>query len=556
MHTRPLIQVVASSLLFVALQSVSFAEPVTEKWVARYDGPALSADAGLAIAVTADGSVLVTGRSIGTVTWLDYDYATIKYSPAGAEQWAKRYNGPGAYDDDASAIVLDPNGNIFVTGWSSQSDSAYSEYDFATIGYNSNGDTSWTSRYDGLPGIGPGSDDFPMALGLSADGYLYATGRSKKESDPYPLMATIKYSATTGAVIWVKYLNGTAAGQDAAQDLAVDAASNVYVTGYTQNTTTGRDVTTIKYSATGDTLWVRQYDGPASGLDEATAIKLDAQGNVYVAGNSQGLGGSRDFVTIKYSPSGDTLWVRLYAGPALGYDAAVALGVDGMGSVLVTGQSNEAGGSSDYATIKYSASGDTEWVRRYNGPGDYIDIPQALGIDSDGNVYVTGGSTGASGHHDYLTIKYSPAGDSLWTRRYDGPSAGVDIAHALTVDACGTVYVTGESRGTGPTYDMATIKYQLDSDGDDYADLCDQCLALATPGNVALVTGDVNADGPIASSDIIYLVNYVFKGGVAPLPVAGVGDANCSQSVNSSDVIALVNYVFKSGASPCDVCAL
>ncbi len=68
------------------------------------------------------------------------------------------------------------------------------------------------------------------------------------------------------------------------------------------------------------------------------------------------------------------------------------------------------------------------------------------------------------------------------------------------------------------------------------------------------MTGDVNLDGVITSADIIYKVNFVFKGGFAPLPCEGAGDVNCSGSVTSSDIIGLVNFVFKSGDPPCDVC--
>ena len=69
-------------------------------------------------------------------------------------------------------------------------------------------------------------------------------------------------------------------------------------------------------------------------------------------------------------------------------------------------------------------------------------------------------------------------------------------------------------------------------------------------------TGDVNTSGSINSADIIYCVNYVFKGGPLPLPCAAAADVNCSAAVNSADIIYLVNYVFKSGAAPCDVCTL
>ena len=54
--------------------------------------------------------------------------------------------------------------------------------------------------------------------------------------------------------------------------------------------------------------------------------------------------------------------------------------------------------------------------------------------------------------------------------------------------------------------------------------------------------------------DIITLINYVFKSGAPPLPVAEAGDINCNGTITSADIITLVNFVFKSGASPCDPC--
>lgn len=63
--------------------------------------------------------------------------------------------------------------------------------------------------------------------------------------------------------------------------------------------------------------------------------------------------------------------------------------------------------------------------------------------------------------------------------------------------------------------------------------------------------GDVNASGAHTSADIIALVNHVFKGGPAPLPVPSVGDVNQSGTLTSADVIVLVNYIFKSGTPPC-----
>ena len=145
----------------------------------------------------------------------------------------------------------------------------------------------------------------------------------------------------------------------------------------------------------------------------------------------------------------DTTWVRRYNGPSgTGGDYASAMAVDGAGNVYVTGRSSN-GANYDYATVKYNAAGDTLWVRRYNGPGNGADYAYAIKVDSTGNVYITGQSSGGAAPgtgNDYATIKYNTAGDTLWVRRYNGPlGTGADVASAMAVDGAGNVYVTGNS---------------------------------------------------------------------------------------------------------------
>jgi hypothetical protein len=69
-------------------------------------------------------------------------------------------------------------------------------------------------------------------------------------------------------------------------------------------------------------------------------------------------------------------------------------------------------------------------------------------------------------------------------------------------------------------------------------------------------TGDINDNGDLNTEDIIMLVNYVFKSGMAPQPCPPSGDVNCSSEVTASDVAYLVGYVFLGGAAPCNVCDL
>ncbi len=65
--------------------------------------------------------------------------------------------------------------------------------------------------------------------------------------------------------------------------------------------------------------------------------------------------------------------------------------------------------------------------------------------------------------------------------------------------------------------------------------------------------GDANNDGAINIGDAVYIINYIFKSGPAPIPYALCsGDANCDCAVNIADAVYLINYIFKSGPPPCD----
>lgn len=65
------------------------------------------------------------------------------------------------------------------------------------------------------------------------------------------------------------------------------------------------------------------------------------------------------------------------------------------------------------------------------------------------------------------------------------------------------------------------------------------------------VRGDVNSTQSINAADIIFLVNYVFKGGPAPGCSGLAGDVDCSGTVSSGDIVYLVNFVYKGGPVPC-----
>src|SRR5574341_939028 len=363
--------------------------------------------------------------------------------------WVRVHNGLGNGYDEAKALAVDDSGNVYVTG---RSLGSIGLDNFCTLKYNSWGDSLWDRSYNGL------GNDIDVATSIAVDnsGNVYVTGYTwNGGSDDY---TTIKYSAL-GDTLWVRNYNGPGNGVDQANALTVDNNGNVYITGTSRGFGgTARDYATIKYSAIGDTLWIRRYDGPAGGQDDASfAIALDDSGNVYVTGFSRGVGSARDFATIKYNSIGDTLWLRRYNGPGFGDDSAKALVVDSSGNIYVTGSSVGSGSGYDYTTIKYNSIGDTLWLRRFNGAGNGADLAQGLALDFQQNLYVTGYSWNGSSY-DFLTVKYNSLGDTIWTKTYNGSGNGADVAQAVSVDKLLNLYLTGYS-WNGSSYDYLTIKY-------------------------------------------------------------------------------------------------
>ena len=258
---------------------------------------------------------------------------------------------------------------------------------------------------------------------------------------------------------WTARYNGTGNISDRATAIAVDNSGNIYVTGTSEGAGTSSDIVTIKYNSSGDSLWVKRYNGPGNGYDYAGSISVDASGNVFVAGGVYNSGGNYDFILIKYNSSGAQQWVSTYNGPGNSDDVINAMTLERTGNIYVTGYSVGVASHYDYATIKYNPAGDSLWVKKYNGTGNSDDYSGAIAVDDSGNVYVTGASTGNLTFNDYATVKYNSFGQQQWVARYNGPANDDDAPSSLVIDDTGNVYVTGSSIGVGTNLDIATIKY-------------------------------------------------------------------------------------------------
>lgn len=252
---------------------------------------------------------------------------------------------------------------------------------------------------------------------------------------------------------WEARYNGKGDYTDRPNAIVVDGNGNAYLAGYSYQPRNDRDYITIKLSSNGDTIWTRTYNGKGDARDDANALAIDASGNIYVSGRSNN-GLNDDYVTIKYNSDGVVQWAASY--DTLRDGEALAIAVDASGNVYVTGET-DVGTHNDIITVKYSAAGAEQWAATFNGASNGNDQPVALSVDGSGNAYVTG-RTANGLNDDIITLKYSTTGILTWQVIFNGVANNNDRPEAIAIDASGNVHIAARSNN-GFNDDYLTLKY-------------------------------------------------------------------------------------------------
>jgi len=272
---------------------------------------------------------------------------------------------------------------------------------------------------------------------------------------------------------WNTFLGGN--GYDYGTDIAVDANGNVYVAGWS-NATWGSpvrafsgyfDAFAAKLDANGNLTWNTFLGG--SRYAEGYGIAVDANGNVYVAGYSDGTWGSpvrafsgnRDAYAAKLDANGALTW-HTFLGSS-GNDDSIDIVVDANGNVYVAGYSNATWGAPvrafsgdiDAFAAKLDSNGNLTWNTFLGGSSD--DHGYSIAVDANGNVYVAGASdvtwgspvrafSGGGGYDDAFSAKLDANGNLTWNTFLGGSRS--DGGYSIAVDANRNVYVSGYSNAT------------------------------------------------------------------------------------------------------------
>ncbi|MDJ0763518.1 MAG: NosD domain-containing protein [Myxococcota bacterium] len=454
-----------------------------EQWVARYNGPGNGSDGAQALTVDGMGNVYVTGSSVGLGT--ETDFATIKYDTDGNQLWVARYDGPESYSDNPTAIAVDSAGHITVAG-TTYGDEAGDAC--TTVRYDTNGNELWVAFYAELERCNV------RDLSVDSAGNVYLTGN-----------VTIKYD-TNGNEVW------SAVHAERYVALAVDSAGNVFVSGASPMGDTERDCITSKFDPDGEQLWTVRYNGPADSFDGASDLAVDSAGNVYVTGWGRFNPYDSDFITIKYDTQGNQQWVARYSGPDDYQNGAYTVALDDAGNIYVTGHGYESEDDIlDLVTVKYDPQGVEQWVAVQEVGVANHENPNMV-VDGQGNVYAISYYGELPETRDYLTVKYNTQGYQVWVATYDGPAGLEDEPVALGLDAEGNVYVSGHSPGNETGWDFATVKYATPS-----ADLTpeEQVDAIIDHIDTSLADSSMIGTGPgkSAANKINALKNKIREAG-------------------------------------------
>jgi uncharacterized delta-60 repeat protein len=332
------------------------------------------------------------------------------------------------------------------------------------LGIHSQVVTTLAEDYEFYGGASTSGNNIPFDMVTDAEGNTYVTGGSSNESQPAGDFFTMKISPQ-GTILWQVRIPAAKYAVEYGMKLLLDTNGNLVVTGLKWNGN-DMDIYTIKYSPAGSQLWTTTYNSPYQGIEAPSAITSGPDGSIYITGISWS-GTSVDYITLKYNTEGSLEWQARNSGPGDdSWNEATAIALDAVGNVIVTGYSPNNDGWLNYHTVKYSANGTQLWAQDYNyastdpdNPAEVTNsIPRSVTTDSNNNVYVTGVFDLFFGRMG--TIKYNAAGEQQWIATYK--TEGEETQGWQTAFSNNKLYVAGSHNGNFANNGNVLLSYEPD----------------------------------------------------------------------------------------------
>ncbi|HNW90424.1 MAG TPA: CARDB domain-containing protein [Bacteroidales bacterium] len=268
---------------------------------------------------------------------------------------------------------------------------------------------------------------------------------------------------------------------DEAVDLAMDAAGNLYMTGFIQGSVSfgggitlttpspAPDVFVSKHNSSGVIQWAVNFGDTVQ--EKATAIATDNAGNVYVAGNSENYFAFTDpAFTINDTNEAIAFLIKLNSNGVFQWEKKINPGyfgrvndifIDHNNSIFVTGSLKDPLGSNGDGlfVVKYDVSGNKISSNTY-GFGGYLKSAYGITVGDSGNIFVTGRyrQTMTIGTHtlnasasldiDGFIAKIDSGGTIIWAKNLTSPGQGADVLMSVVVDNANNIYALGSVDST------------------------------------------------------------------------------------------------------------
>jgi len=377
---------------------------------------------------------------------------------------------------------------------------------------DSRGDTLWTRNYGGY-GLEQG-----LSVQQTADGGYVLSGTTT--SFGFAFQAYLIKTNSRGDTVWTRTYGGSDWENASSVRQTIDGGYIIAGWTYTYGAG-GADVYLIKTDSRGRVRWTKTYGGSRD--DFGWWVEQTSDGGYIICGTTRSFGIPQyNVYLIKTDSEGDTLWTKIYY-PWYSYqNEGFCCQQTEDGGYIVSGFTIDQGtGKMGIYLIKTDAQGDTLWTRIY-GTGDYV-VGFSVRQTFDGGYIVAGIIDTGSGNDIYV-VKTDSEGDTLWTRNFGG---------------IGAIDVQQISDSNYILLGRATDQY---GHGDFY-------LLKISSSPLPNLRGDATGDGVINVSDVIYLINCLYRDAPTPEPLKA-GDANCDLWIDIQDVIYLINYLFYGGPEP------
>ena len=475
-------------VFFIAFSNVDAQSP---EWASFFNNSASANEFIADVAFDNLGNTYLSGY--GTMTsGQDDDFLTVKCNSSGTEEWSKVFNGPQSDDDIASAMFVDDDGNVYITGISRWTAVAFK---IVTLKYSPSGSLLWIAAFDSLGQ----SDSRAEDIWVDSNGNVFVTGWISQSNNGYYDIATIKMSSSGEILDWA-YFGQVNNIQDSGTNILGDSNGNIFVGGDSwRNVSLGREAVILKYNSNLDTSWVIRVNGSDKDYNEFLIdLELDVNGNIYALCRLQNDPGFTDFAVLKINPNGIIEW-RVEYDEAGGQDIPEAMTMDNDRNIYVTGRvrRSSGGGYNDFAIRKYNNDGIEQWTTYYDGPQNLDDDPIDIVLDQNDNIFICGESNRDGSAFKFIVAKYSPAGIFDWEYVYDENVNGK--AMSIRPDNTGYVYAAGEAETPAGDVDLFAVKLSKSTGVEDNNGSVDEYVLYQNYPNPLNPTTIISWHSPVSS---------------------------------------------------------